>query len=381
MFRFFIFILLTRACTHVTIYTKAIGLIKKEMCDINMKKNLINNLEETKNLSDAELLEILGTDEYDAELFRTADEIRRKNYGDKVYIRGLIEFTNYCKNDCYYCGIRRGNANAQRYRLSKEEILDCCREGYALGFRTFVLQGGEDAYFTDERISEIVSAIRTAYPDCAITLSVGEKSRESYQAFFDAGANRYLLRHETADRAHYGKLHPAEMSLDNRKRCLFDLKEIGYQVGSGFMVGSPFQQAENIVSDLRFLQELQPDMIGIGPYITHKETPFKDCKSGTLGTTLRLISILRLMFPYALIPSTTALGTIDPSGRELGLKAGANVVMPNLSPVRVRKLYDLYENKICTGEEAAQCRGCLQRRVESAGYEIVTDIGNVKNHE
>lgn len=347
-----------------------------------MENILVEKLKNTKNLDDSELLQLIKNEENkserDDELFEAADTVRRENYGDAVYIRGLIEFTNYCKNNCFYCGIRNDNQNAQRYRLSKEEILSCCKEGYALGFRTFVLQGGEDGYFTDKRICEIVSGIREKYSDCAITLSIGEKSKESYKAFFDAGANRYLLRHETALSSHYKKLHPHEMSLENRKKCLFDLKEIGYQVGSGFMVGSPFQTYENLVADLRFLQGLKPDMIGIGPYITHKETPFKDYESGTLEITLRMISILRLMFPYALIPSTTALGTIHKNGRELGLKAGANVVMPNLSPVRVRKLYDLYENKICTGEEAAQCRGCLEKRVQSAGYRIVTDIGNVK---
>ena len=272
-------------------------------------------------------------------------------------------------------------AHAERYRLTKEEILLCCDEGYRLGFRTFVMQGGEDPYYTDEMICDIISEIKRRYPDCAVTLSIGEKSRKSYQAFFDAGADRYLLRHETADDEHYGKLHPGSMSLESRKRCLFDLKEIGYQVGSGFMVGSPYQTISNLICDLRFLQKLKPDMIGIGPYITHADTPFAEFKSGNVLLTLRLVSILRLMFPYALIPSTTALGTIHPQGRELGLKAGANVVMPNLSPVSVRKLYSLYENKICTGEEAAQCRGCLERRVESAGYKIVTDIGNVKKIE
>lgn len=332
------------------------------------------------DFTDNELLDILGTDKYDNVLFKKADAVRREIYGNEVYIRGLIEFTNYCKNNCFYCGIRSGNKSAQRYRLSHDEILDCCKEGYSLGFRTFVLQGGEDTYYTDKMICEIVSDIKSLYPDCAVTLSIGEKSYESYKAFFDAGANRYLLRHETADETHYSKLHPHEMSLKNRKECLFNLKEIGYQVGSGFMVGSPFQTLENIVCDLHFLQELDPDMIGIGPYITHAQTPFKDYKNGSLDLTLRLVSILRLMFPHALIPSTTALGTIAPNGRELGLKAGANVVMPNLSPVSVRKLYDLYENKICTGEEAAQCRGCLQRRVESAGYKIVTDVGNVKRN-
>ncbi len=341
-------------------------------------KELINKLVNTKDLSDREFAEILNSGEYDSVLAKEADKIRRKIYGDKVYIRGLIEFTNYCRNNCFYCGIRHDNKNAERYRLSKEEILECCCEGYALGFRTFVLQGGEDDFYTDKIVCDIVSSIRADYPDCAITLSMGERSIESYRAFYNCGANRYLLRHETADEEHYKKLHPKSMSLQIRKKCLFNLKEIGYQVGSGFMVGSPFQTVENIIADLRFLQELQPDMIGIGPYITHKETPFRDFKSGNLELTLRLVSILRLMFPYALIPSTTALGTIAPNGRELGLKAGANVVMPNLSPMRFRKLYNLYENKICTGEEAAQCRGCLERRVKSAGYKIVTDIGNVK---
>lgn len=343
--------------------------------------NLVDKLFETGDLSDDELKILIESDEFNEPLAEAADIRRRENYGDKVYIRGLIEFTNYCRNNCYYCGIRRDNKKAERYRLTKDEILLCCDEGYRLGFRTFVMQGGEDPYYTDEMICNIVSKIKSRYPDCAVTLSIGEKPRESYQAFFDAGADRYLLRHETADPEHYGKLHPEAMSLENRKECLFDLKEIGYQVGSGFMVGSPYQTTENLISDLRFLQKLQPDMIGIGPYITHADTPFAEFKSGNVMLTLRLVSILRLMFPYALIPSTTALGTIHPQGRELGLKAGANVVMPNLSPVSVRKLYSLYENKICTGEEAAQCRGCLERRVESAGYKIVTDIGNVRKIE
>ncbi|MBQ9278430.1 MAG: [Lachnospiraceae bacterium] len=343
-------------------------------------KNLIYDLKINKNLKDDELIELLETDIYDDKLHMAADEIRRMNYKDEVYIRGLIEFTNYCKNDCYYCGIRKSNIKSERYRLSKKDILKCCENGYKLGYRTFVLQGGEDPYYTDDLICEIVSEINKSYSDCAITLSIGEKSFESYKRYFDSGARRFLLRHETADDEHYSKLHPDSMSLDNRKRCLFDLKKIGYQVGSGFMVGSPYQTTQNLVADLRFLQELKPDMIGIGPYINHKDTPFSGKENGTLELTLKLVSILRLMFPYALIPSTTALGTISPLGRELGLKSGANVVMPNLSPVETRKKYDLYENKICTGEEAAECRGCLERRVEIAGYRIVTNIGDVKKH-
>lgn len=342
--------------------------------------NLIQQLASTHNLSDAELLTLLTSTEPETNqlLAREADKLRRQYYGDAVYIRGLIEFTNYCKNNCYYCGIRAANTCAERYRLTQEEILACCAEGYRLGFRTFVLQGGEDPYYTDDKICALVSAIRSQHPDCAITLSIGEKSRSSYQAYFDAGANRYLLRHETADAEHYAKLHPASMSLANRKRCLFDLKDIGYQVGSGFMVGSPYQTPQSLLSDLRFLQQLEPDMIGIGPYITHEHTPFRDKPSGSLEQTLRLLSILRLLFPYALLPATTALGTIAPNGRELGLKAGGNVVMPNLSPVAVRKKYELYANKICTGEEAAQCRGCLEARVRLAGYNIVTAVGDVR---
>ena len=371
--------------------------------DIKKYAETVQKLRENRNLSDDEFALLMGCSgtlrgdetaqeksgtaaseqevdisETDRILFRAADEVRRENYGTDVYIRGLIEFTNYCRNDCYYCGIRCSNSNADRYRLTYQEIMDCCREGYRLGFRTFVLQGGEDPYYTDEMICRIVSDIKKEFPDCAVTLSIGERSRESYQAYHDAGADRYLLRHETADKQHYDRLHPEGMELANRQKCLFDLKDIGYQVVSGFMVGSPYQTEKSLISDLRFLMELQPDMIGIGPYITHRDTPFKDMKNGSMLLTLRMISILRLVFPYALIPSTTALGTIHPQGRELGLCAGANVVMPNLSPTEVRELYSLYENKICTGEEAAQCRGCLENRVLSAGYQIVTDIGDVR---
>ncbi|MBQ8687643.1 MAG: [Ruminococcus sp.] len=339
---------------------------------------IIRSLTDKRDLSDEQLKLLLDSDAADGLLFAQADAVRKRIYGTDVYIRGLIEYTNYCKNNCCYCGIRRDNCNIKRYRLTKEEILSCCKEGCALGYRTFVLQGGEDPFYTDDKICEIVSAVRGLYPDCAITLSLGEKTKESYQAYFDAGANRYLLRHETADAAHYRKLHPEEMSLEIRKRCLFDLKEIGYQVGAGFMVGSPHQTTDCLISDLRFLQELSPDMIGIGPFLRHKDTPFRDHPDGSLALTLRLIAILRLMFPHALIPATTALGTIHPEGREMGLRAGANVVMPNLSPVSVRKLYSLYDNKICTGEESAQCRVCLEQRVKNAGYQIVTDIGNVR---
>ena len=335
----------------------------------------INNI---KEFDDEELKNLIEYDEsINQDLIKAADAVRREYYGDKVFLRGLIEFTNYCKNDCYYCGIRLSNKNATRYRLGKEDILNACEQGYELGYRTFVLQGGEDLTFTDKKMCDIVSSIRSKYEDCAITLSIGEKTKDSYKAYFDAGANRYLLRHETADESHYKKLHPDSLRLDNRKRCLYNLKEIGYQVGSGFMVGSPYQTTNSLVADIRFLQDLEPDMIGIGPFISHKDTPFRDYENGSVRLTLRMISILRLLFPYVLLPSTTALGTISPTGRELGLQAGANVVMPNLTPVKYRTQYELYDGKICTGEEAAECRGCLEKRIEGAGYRVVTDRGDV----
>ena len=309
-------------------------------------------------------------------LISEAVKLRKKHYEDKVFTRGLIEFTNYCKNNCYYCGIRKGNHNAQRYRLTKEEILECCKQGYELGFRTFVLQGGEDPYYTDEKMADIIRSIRESYTDCAITLSIGEKSYESYRLFREAGADRYLLRHETANEEHYRKLHPPQMSLANRMKCLYELKELGYQVGAGFMVGSPGQTLDCIARDLVFLQELKPQMVGIGPFIPHHDTEFANEPAGSVDLTLFLLSVIRIMLPKVLLPATTALGTMDPRGREKGLSVGANVVMPNLSPVMNRKKYDLYDNKICTGEEAAECRGCLGRRVESVGYRLVNERGD-----
>lgn len=343
-------------------------------------KELIDKLKKDRTLSRQEfklLLENRNEETADY-LFEQAREVRESVYGRDVYMRGLIEFTNYCKNDCYYCGIRKSNGNAERYRLTKEQILDCCEAGYGLGFRTFVLQGGEDPYFTDDRMCDIIRSIKEKYPDCAITLSIGEKSCETYQAYFDAGADRYLLRHETANCEHYGKLHPESMSLDNRIECLYNLKKIGFQVGCGFMVGSPYQTLDCIIDDLLFIKELDPQMVGIGPFIPHHETPFKDEAAGTMALTLFLLGIVRLMLPGVLLPSTTALGTIHPQGREKGILAGANVVMPNLSPVDVRKKYMLYDNKICTGDEAAECVRCMQKRTEGIGYKIVVARGDYK---
>ncbi len=307
-----------------------------------------------------------------------AAAVRKEIYGNAVFIRGLIEISNICRNDCLYCGIRRSNSRCSRYRLSKEDILSCAAEGHALGFRTFVLQGGEDPYFSDEVLCGIVSEIKSRFPDCAVTLSMGERSRESYERLFAAGADRYLLRHETADPVHYRKLHPEEMSFTNRMKCLRNLREIGYQTGCGMMVGSPYQTSRHLAEDLCFIGEFRPDMCGIGPFIPHADTPFAKESPGTAELTCFLLSVIRLIHPAVLLPATTALGTIQPDGREQGLRAGANVVMPNLSPVSVRKKYELYDNKICTGEESAQCLDCLKTRVRAAGYEIVSDRGDIR---
>lgn len=307
-----------------------------------------------------------------------ARAIREKIYGKDVFIRGLIEVGNICKNDCLYCGIRKGNKLCERYRLTKEEILECCKEGYALGFRTFVMQGGEDNYFSDEFLCSVIKKIKALYPDCAITLSLGEKSRESYELLYKAGADRYLLRHETADEQHYNKLHPENLSYSNRMKCLKDLKEIGFQTGCGFMVGSPFQTTHNLALDLKFVEEFKPQMCGIGPFIPHKDTPFRDYQAGTAELTCYLLSIIRLIHPEILLPSTTALGTIMNGGREKGILSGANVVMPNLSPLSVRKKYMLYNDKICTGDEAAEAVNNLAKSMEKIGYKIVTDRGDFK---
>ena len=341
---------------------------------------LIDRLEQNQVLNKEDFIRLIekhtpDTDEY---LFQKADRLRQENYGNEIYIRGLIELTNYCKNDCIYCGIRRSNRNAQRYRLEPEDIMECCRTGYELGFRTFVLQGGEDGWYTDEKVCQILTAIKKDYPDCAVTLSLGERSRESYQAWFDAGADRYLLRHETATPEHYAKLHPPELSLARRMECLHNLKEIGYQTGCGFMVGSPFQTAHHLAQDLLYIHELQPQMVGIGPFIPHHDTPFSKKPAGTVEDTLFYLAIILLMLPKVPLPATTALGTIDPNGREKGVHAGANVIMPNLSPLSVRKKYMLYDNKISTGEEAAESVTLLKKRMEAIGCQVIIGRGDYK---
>lgn len=339
---------------------------------------MIDNIAYTHNISFEEMTLLLDSKDDEARdyLAKSARQVADSIYGKEIYTRGLIEFTNYCKNNCLYCGIRSENRNVNRYRLTKEEILSCTDQGYELGFRTFVLQGGEDAYFNDETMCDIVAAIKEKHPDCAVTLSIGERSGESYKRLFDAGADRYLLRHETADEEHYKKLHPGNLLLSNRMRCLQELKDIGYQVGCGFMVGSPYQTYETLYKDLMFIKEFRPHMVGIGPFIPHHDTPFRDEAAGTLEMTLKLLSIIRLIHPEVLLPATTALGTIHPQGREMGILAGANVVMPNLSPVEVRKDYLLYDNKLCTGEESAMCRDCLDKRITGIGYKLVESRGD-----
>ena len=342
--------------------------------------NIIEKLKKEQTATKEELVYLLEniTDEELKVLRRKAQVTAIMNFRKDIYIRGLIEISNYCKNDCLYCGIRRSNKNSVRYRLTKEQILSCCDIGYELGFRTFVMQGGEDPYFTDEVMCDIIHELKSKYPDCAITLSLGERGKESFKRLYDAGADRYLLRHETADPGHYKKIHPPELNYENRIRSLYELKEIGFQTGAGFMVGSPFQTTENLADDLLFIKALEPQMCGIGPFIPHKDTVFADKPHGSLRLTLILLSIIRLMQPKILLPATTALGTIDPKGRELGILHGANVVMPNLSPQEHRADYALYDNKACTGEEAAECIQCLSRRLNSIGYQIVTDRGDYK---
>lgn len=346
-------------------------------------KKLIDKLYETNNLDYEDLVYILENidESHKKYLIEKAHDTRMKTYGDRVFMRGLIEFTNYCNKACKYCGISAANKKVDRYRLSLEDILYCCEMGYKLGYRTFVLQGGEDPYYTDDIIVEIVTAIKAKYPDAAVTLSIGEKPYESYERYYKAGADRYLLRHETANPELFEKIH-TNSTYDNRIECLWNLKKIGYQVGAGFMVGIPSQTKADLAKDLVFLKELDPEMIGIGPFIPHKDTIYKDEQGGTVEDTTTMIALLRLLLPYSLLPATTALGTIDPLGREQGIRAGGNVVMPNLSPTNVREKYSLYDGKICTGDEAAECRLCIENRIVSSGFSIDMSRGdNIKWRE
>ncbi len=346
-------------------------------------KTLIDKLAYTSILSKQELQLLIAERTLESEryLFIKAQEVREKYYGKAVYLRGLIEFSNYCKNDCYYCGIRKSNLHASRYRLTKEQILQCCLNGYAMGFRTFVLQGGDDRAYSDELMVDIVTTIRQQFPDCAITLSIGERSKETYQSFYNAGADRYLLRHESANKEHYHQLHPSRMRAENRRQALYDLKEVGFQVGSGFMVGSPFQTVEHLAEDLLFLAELRPQMVGIGPFMPHHDTPFAHFQGGSVDLTLFMLAMLRLILPASLLPSTTALGSADPSGREKGLLAGANVIMPNLTPVEARSKYLLYDNKVGTEDDAATSLGEIKERVKQTGYFIEINRGDAKNED
>lgn len=339
---------------------------------------LIDELRTKNTLSDDEFHTLFfeRNDKTNRYLYQQADEVRRQYYGDAVYLRGLIEISNFCRNDCLYCGIRRSNQKAKRYRLSLEDLQTCCQHGYDLGFRTFVLQGGEDAYFTDDVLVKWIETIHYDFPDCAITLSLGERSRASYEKIYRAGCRRYLLRHETATNSHYTKLHPENMQLHKRLACLKDLRAIGFQTGCGFMVGSPYQSFENMLRDLRYMAFFQPHMVGLGPFIPHKDTPFADQTSGTLEETLWFLAVVRLMLPKVLLPATTALATIHPYGREAGLKAGANVLMPNLSPQSVRSKYMLYNNKATLDGEAAENVAALSDWLKGIGYQAVVDIGD-----
>lgn len=345
----------------------------------NKKKELVDILYKEKSLpvEDYEFL-IKYRDEDISEYAKTlSDKARERTYKNKIYIRGLIEISNHCKNDCYYCGIRKSNLKAERYRLNKDEILNCCEKGYNLGFRTFVLQSGEDPFFDDDKLKDIICSIKKRFSDVAVTLGLGERSFESYKILFDAGADRYLLRHETYDKEHYSFLHPDFMSFDNRIKCLHNLKEIGYQVGCGFMVGSPHQTYKTIAKDLKFIEEFSPDMCGIGPFITHKDTPFASYFSGSVELTCFILSLLRIMKPNVLLPATTALSTLDIFGREKGIMSGANVIMPNLTPDVHKSKYDIYENKAAFGDESADNIEKIKKRFEEIGYEIVIDKGDV----
>lgn len=318
------------------------------------------------DFSEENLLRLLS--EGHPDLISSASRIVHEHFNGKVYFRALIEISSYCHNGCYYCGLRVGNPLARRYRMSTDQVLRCCEYAASKGYRTFVLQGGEDPIQNDDWMTELVRRVHAEFPECAITLSVGERSDEAYLRFRDAGVDRYLLRHETASPEHYGRLHPASMSLENRKHCLHTLKRLGYQTGAGMMVGSPHQTLQDLVRDLLFLQELGPHMIGVGPFIPAAGTPFENEKSGSISLTLRVLSILRLMFPYANIPSTTALASLQPDGDLLGLAAGANVIMTDFTPPELRAQYAIYDHKSPSDHDL--------HRYEDAGWVISMERGD-----
>lgn len=339
--------------------------------------SLAERLYREKTLPFEELKALVETEDEDVILYlrSRAEEIRDESYGRNVFLRALIEFTNWCKCDCLYCGIRCSNRHAERYRLSPDVILSAVEEGYRLGFRTVVLQGGEDPYFTDERLIPIVREIRSSF-DVRITLSVGERSYESYERLYDAGASRYLLRHESITASHFARLHPPRQTLDGRIKALKDLKDIGYQVGCGFMVGSPFQTSDDITRDLLFIKEFTPHMVGIGPFIAQQDTPFASYPNGSASLTLKLLSIIRIMNPFLLLPATTALATVRGKGEIEGLGYGANVIMPNITPKEERRKYRIYDDKAYGGLEAAENVERLKWEVGRLGYSIPVDYGD-----
>ncbi len=343
-------------------------------------RNIIEKIKNNGAVTNEEIKALLLSEREDAKyLFDAASKVRQAVFGNSIYIRGLIEISSFCKNDCLYCGLRRSNKNAQRYRLTKEDIISRAELGHSLGFRTFVLQGGEDAYFTDEVMCDVVSSLKEKFPDSAVTLSIGERSFESYKKLKEAGADRYLLRHESSNADHYARLHSPEQKLDTRLKCLTDLKSLGYQVGCGFMVGSPYQTLDDVVNDIRFCVSFGAHMVGVGPFIHHSDTPFKDFPNGSVELTLRCLAVLRLMMPKVLLPATTALGSISCDGRERGIMAGANVLMPNLSPIDVREKYSLYNGKLSTGIESAEGLSSLAEKLSGIGCEISVSRGDHGN--
>ena len=319
-----------------------------------------------------EIIEILKNNNKDEQLFSLADKIRKKNVGDSVHLRGLIEFSNICKSNCKYCGLRKDNNNADRYRILKDEITEIVKHASDMGYKTIVLQSGEDAYYTTEKMVEIIKTIKEF--DVALTLSIGERSYDDYKAFKEAGADRYLIRIETTDRNLYKQMHP-NMDFDNRLRCLRDLKTLGYEVGTGSLVGLPNQTIESLADDILFFKEIEADMVGIGPFIPHPQTPLKDTQTGNFTLTLKVMALTRIMLPDINIPATTAMETINPNGRIIALQSGANVVMPNITTQQYRAKYEIYPNKICVNDNPDKCRNCIEAKIESIGRFVATNYG------